>query len=86
MASTTWRKDWTGDCEEGDNYLDFGDMMTIFCCCRDTGNQFSSVRLEHWIVVVYIQNIDPHDHFPLAGSLASLALDVECVEEERNLL
>ena len=86
MSSKTWKKDQTGDCELQDNYLDFGDMMTIFCCGRNTGYQFSSVRSEHRIVVVYIQNIDPHDHFPFAGSLSTLALYVECVEKQRNLL
>ena len=61
-------------------------MMTIFCCGRNTGYQFSSVRLEHGIVVVNIQDVHPHDHLALPGALASLALDVEGVEEERNLL
>ena len=86
MSSKTWKKDWTGDCEEEDNYLDFGDMMTIFCCGRNTGYQFSSVRLEHGIVIVNIQHVHPHDHLALPGALASLALDVQSVEEERNLL
>ena len=86
MSSKTWKKDQTGDCELQDNYLDFGDMMTIFCCGRNTGYQFSSVGLEHGIVIVYIQNIHPYDHLPLPGSLAALALDVESVEKQGNLL
>ena len=86
MSSKTWKKDWSRDCEEQDNYLDFGDMMTIFCCGRNTGYQFSSVGLEHGIVIVYIQNIHPYDHLPLPGSLAALALDVESVEKQGNLL
>ena len=61
-------------------------MMTIFCCGWNTGYQFSSVRLEHGIVIVNIQHVHPHDHLALPGTLAALALDVESVEEERNLL
>ena len=61
-------------------------MMTIFCCGRNTGYQFSSVRLEHGIVVVNVQHVHPHDHLAFPGAFAALALDVESVEEERNLL
>ena len=61
-------------------------MMTIFCCGRNAGYQFPAVRLEHRVVIVNIQHVHPHDHLALPGALASLALYVEGVEEERNLL
>lgn len=60
--------------------------MTILCCCWHGSHQFSAFHLKLGPVVVRVRNVHPHNRLPFPGRRATLALDVEGVEEERHLL
>ena len=68
-----------------DTHLTPGHVLTILGRGGDTRHNLGLLGLEHWRVVVDILDVDPDDHLTLAGPFRAFALDVQGVEEERNL-
>lgn len=66
-------------------HLDPGHVVTILGRGGDTRHNLGLLGLEHWRVVVDILDVDPDDHLTLARPSRAFALNVQGVEEERNL-